>query len=203
MENKHMTGQLDIRCLRGNEIEPYIHDLVRLRIEVFKDFPYLYAGNLDYEKQYLQTYLNCPHSIMVLALDNQCVVGASTAIPLEYEEQVIQQPFLDNGFDIQRFFYFGESVLLSAYRGQRIYRQFFSYREQAAREYGCKTTVFCAVERPQNHPCQPKGYQPLDKVWQHFGYKKMPNLKTQFSWQDIGDKAETSKPMVFWLRELG
>jgi len=43
----------DIRIERrsGVDLIPYIADLARLRIQVFRDFPYLYDGDLGYEKK--------------------------------------------------------------------------------------------------------------------------------------------------------
>ena len=38
----------------GADVRPFISDLARLRIQVFAEFPYLYAGELGYEEAYLQ-----------------------------------------------------------------------------------------------------------------------------------------------------
>ena len=48
----------------GAAIAPHVPDLARLRIEVFREFPYLYDGAEDYERKYLQTYINSPRSLM-------------------------------------------------------------------------------------------------------------------------------------------
>ena len=50
-----MAG-VSIQRFVGRQVQPYIQELARLRIEIFRDFPYLYEGDLDYEAQYLQTY---------------------------------------------------------------------------------------------------------------------------------------------------
>jgi len=41
----------------------------------------LVDGDYDYEKKYLQLYIDTPESVIVLAFDGDKVVGASTAIP--------------------------------------------------------------------------------------------------------------------------
>ena len=86
----------DIRIERcsGAELAQYIPELARLRIEVFRDFPYLYDGNYDYEEKYLQTYIDTPDSVIVLAFDGDKVVGASTALPMRYETDELKKPFL-------------------------------------------------------------------------------------------------------------
>ena len=40
------------RCSAG-EIQAHVDELAALRIRVFRDFPYLYDGDLDYERAYL------------------------------------------------------------------------------------------------------------------------------------------------------
>ena len=196
------TPKLNIIRLKGKYILPYIEHLAKLRLGIFKDYPYLYAGDLEYEMHYLETYIKCPESVMVIALDGNQVVGASTSMPLEFEDRVFQTPFLTAGMKIQDIFYLGESVLQPAYRGQGTYKYFFKEREAAAREYGAQYTAFCAVERPLNHPQKPENYIPLDAVWNRFGYQKHPKLHTQFKWKEIGEENASPKTMVFWLKKI-
>lgn len=193
---------IQIKQLQGSEILPYLSLLGHLRIQIFRDYPYLYDGNRTYEETYLQTYADCPESIMVIVEDGERLVGASTAIPLVYETDAIQQPFTQKGIDVRQVFYFGESVLLKPYRGQNVYRHFFQLREQAAREYGSCFATFCAVERPQDHPRKPRNYQSLEPVWQHFGYQKQRHLTAYFDWKDIDEAKESAKPLVFWQKQF-
>jgi hypothetical protein len=51
-----MIENLKIICVQGAEIHPYILDLARLRIEVFKDYPYLYQGDMEYEMDYVRRF---------------------------------------------------------------------------------------------------------------------------------------------------
>jgi GNAT superfamily N-acetyltransferase len=197
-----MNKELKIVRLKGSEIIPYVSDLAKLRIEIFKTYPYLYLGDLEQEAAYLQTYVKCSESVMVLVLDENKVVGASTAIPLEYETAEIQKPFLDHNIKIQEVFYLGESVLRPTYRGRNIYRHFFHERESAAREYGAKTTTFAAIERALDDPRRPQNYVPLDNIWEHFGYKKNPELVAYFEWQEIDEAVRSPKPLIFWLKAL-
>lgn len=193
---------LKVLRVKGTEILPYIPELARLRIEVFKEYPYLYAGGLDYELKYLKAYTDSSESVVVLVFDDDRVVGASTAIPLKFEMQAFQKPFLDLNMDINDIFYFGESVLNKDYRGQGIYRRFFDERELAAKEYGCHTFTFCAVERSLDDPKKPQGYKPLDEIWQHFGYQKNLKISTYFDWPEVGEQHESSHRMVFWMKQL-
>ncbi len=194
---------LQLKRLSGEALSQYIPELARLRIEVFRDFPYLYDGDYDYEQRYLQTYIQSPESVIVLALDNDAVVGASSGIPLRYETDEVKAPFVNAAIDIDSVFYCGESVLLSHYRGQGAGVAFFEHREAHARELGSfEYSCFCGVQRPENHPRRPADYVPLDNFWRKRGYEKHPELSTQFSWKELDEIDESPKPMTFWMKKL-
>ncbi|HQQ64170.1 MAG TPA: GNAT family N-acetyltransferase [Pseudomonadales bacterium] len=192
-----------IETFSGAGVVPWLDAVAALRIEVFRDFPYLYDGELDYERRYLDAYARSAESLFVLALDAGRVVGASTGIALTDAEQEFRQPFIEQGIPPGQVFYFGESVLQRDYRGHSIGHRFFDARESFARESGKTITAFCAVERPANHPLRPENYSPLDTFWNRRGYRKQPQMRTLYRWLDIHEKKPTDKPMVFWLRDNG
>lgn len=194
---------LTLQRLSGDKLNQYIPALARLRIQVFRDWPYLYDGDLAYEEKYLQTYIEAPDSVIVLAFDGDRVVGASTGIPLEHETDEVKAPFINAGFDIDRIFYCGESVLLSQYRGQGAGVAFFDHREAHAREIGgFDYSCFCGVQRPDTHPRRPADYVPLDNFWSKRGYQKHDELNTTFSWKELDETQESPKPMTFWMKKL-
>jgi GNAT superfamily N-acetyltransferase len=202
-----VTG-LAIERFEGAAIRPYLAALASLRIEVFREYPYLYEGSLEYEQRYLESYAACPRSVVVLARADAQVVGASTALPLTAHGEGLAPVFAAADIDPERVFYLGESVLRAAYRGQGAGHAFFDQREAAARAHGYTLCAFCAVERPVDHPARPAGYVPHDAFWQKRGYRRTPTLATSFSWRDLGDGrdgrdvGESEKRMVFWLKEL-
>lgn len=198
-----MTEPLHIERRGGGALARHIPDLAELRIRVFREFPYLYAGDRAYEERYLRTYAASDRAVIVLAFDGERIVGASTAIPLEQETANIRQPFQKAGFDVGEVFYFGESVLLPEHRGRGAGVRFFEEREAAARAAGdFRWCAFCAVDRPADHPRRPAGYQPLDAFWTRRGYRRRPDLRTTLSWRDLDESEESEKPMTFWLRPL-
>ena len=104
--------------LLGTELSPYLEDIARLRIQIFSEYPYLYQGSMEYEMTYLKRYVDCPKFYVVLAKENNVVVGASTCIGLEYEVEDFRLPLEQAGYESSSTVYFGESVLLKPYRGQ-------------------------------------------------------------------------------------
>lgn len=185
----------------GKKAEPYFDEIASLRMTVFRDFPYLYDGSLEYEKKYLNTYANSADFFAVLAFANSQLVGVSTALPLAQAEDSLQEPFLNNALNINDYYYFGESVLLTPFRGQGAGHYFFSAREQAGRELGYRKFCFCAVERSHHHPQRPADYQELGDFWAGKGFKKHDHLQVSFAWKEVGEEFESQKPMRFWLKE--
>ncbi|MEC4767148.1 GNAT family N-acetyltransferase [Halomonas sp. CUBES01] len=196
-------NELTLTACQGHAITPHLDALARLRIRVFRDFPYLYDGDLGYEADYLGRYAENPASLFVLAFDGDTLVGAATGQPLRDEVDAFRRPFEANGIDPERVFYYGESVLLHDYRGRGIGKQFMAEREAHARRQVFEIAAFCAVERPSGHPQEPTDYRPLHGFWNAQGYQRHGKLATTFAWKDIGEADETHKTMVFWLKTLG
>ncbi len=196
-------SDITIKHLSGPELGPWLADVARLRITVFRDFPYLYDGTIEYEEKYLQTYLKSPDSIIVLALDGDQVIGASTGLPMVDETPEFQQPFIEQGYDPAKVFYCAESVLLKEYRGKGVYKHFFTGREGHALRLGrFDWCCFCGVQRPGDHPLRPADYVPLDAIWNKFGYSKHPELRAFYDWKDVDQAEEASHEMVFWLKSI-
>ena len=186
----------------GAEIATVFEPLADLRIAVFRDWPYLYEGNQTYERAYLQTYARAPRAKLFAVYDGKQLIGATTCIPLHDETPEVQKPFVDAGFNIASVFYFGESILLPAYRGLGLGHRFFDEREAHVLQFETYTTTcFCGVVRPLDHPMCPPDYQPLDAFWQKRGYQKAPDLQAQFDWPDIGAAQSSLKPMQYWLKK--
>lgn len=193
---------LCVAPITGPALNAALDDLARLRIAVFRDFPYLYDGTRDYEEHYLRLFANGKDGIIVVAKDDGDIVGCATGSALATQHAVLQAPFKQAGYDLGSIFYCGESVLLPPYRGRGIGNIFFEEREKHARARGYKVSAFCAVSRPKDHPARPADYQPLDVFWHNRGYRKAHGLTAQLSWKDVGEQAETAKPMQFWLKDL-
>jgi GNAT superfamily N-acetyltransferase len=185
----------------GAEVPAVLSAVAALRIAVFREFPYLYDGSLAYEEEYLAAYAASPQCLVAVARDGDQIVGAATAMPLTLAEDAAA-PFAAAGHDLGRIYYFGESVLLPAYRGRGLGHQFFDHREAAARRFGFDVAAFCAVVRPDGHPARPPAYVPHDAFWIKRGFTRRPELVAHFSWLDLGDAEETQKPLVFWTKAL-
>jgi GNAT superfamily N-acetyltransferase len=180
----------------------YKKDLAKLRIRVFRDYPYLYDGSIEYEEKYLETFIQSEGSIIVVAFDREEVIGVSTGIPLKNEPPEIKKPWIESGADINKIYYFSESVLLSAYRGRGIGIKFFEQREHWAKHLKYEVATFCGVIRAKDDPNKPKDYVPLDKFWMNRGYQKKEGLIGKMSWKEINEWEENEKKLQFWYKAL-
>ena len=193
---------IKVEPLIGDALVKALPDVARLRIGVFREWPYLYDGSPTYEANYLQSYRNSARAIVVGASVNGQMVGVSTGTPLVEHVDNLSAAFAGLPVDPEDVFYCAESVLLKRYRGRGIGHQFFDLREAHARALGFKISCFCAVVRPPDHPARPPDYRPLDPFWRARGYAPLKGALATFDWQDVGDRAETSKSLQIWLRAL-
>jgi len=191
-----------VRALTGAELIGAIGDLAALRITVFADWPYLYAGDPAYEAHYLRDFMAAPEAVLVAAIADGQIVGAATASPMLAQPAAFRAPFEQRGIDPASLFYFGESVLLPAWRGRGVGHAFFDHREAQGRACGAAAACFAAVVRPDDHPARPLDYVPLDAFWTRRGYAAVPGLVTELAWQEHDEAEESAKPMQVWLRAL-
>jgi len=194
---------IDVTSLAGEDIVAVLPELARLRITVFRDWPYLYDGSLAYEQTYLAKFAAAKGAICVIARDGEAIVGASTGAPMVEHADEFGEPFRKAGYDISRIFYCGESVLLKSHRGHGLGHAFFDRREAHARQLGGFThSTFCRVVRPDDHPLKPKDYHPLDGFWRKRGYAPVEGIVATYAWKDVDQPGETSHDMQFWMKAL-
>lgn len=191
---------LSVNTLASDELLDNLDALAHLRMRVFNAFPYLYDGDAAYEADYVREFAAEPNSVLICVFDGTAIVGAATASPMSSQKSEFQEPFRRAGIDVNRLFYFGESVLLPEYRGLGFGHAFFDGRERAAKEFGAEAACFAAVIRAADHPARPADYRPLDAFWYRRGYAPVPGLVSELAWKEIGESEETTKSMQYWMR---
>jgi GNAT superfamily N-acetyltransferase len=194
---------MNVETLTGAAIRPHLSALARLRIAVFREWPYLYDGTEATEARYLEHFASSAHAALVIARVGGEIVGCSTCQPLEDQSEGLVEPFRAAGIEPHRVFYFGESVLLEAHRGQGIGVAFFAAREAHAR--GLRRydlAAFCSVMRPDDHPLRPTGYVPLDAFWTRRGYAMRADLIGRIAWKQVDSDDDVDNRLVFWTKAL-
>jgi GNAT superfamily N-acetyltransferase len=187
--------------LQGREILTHLNALAELRCEVFRSYPYLYEGSLEYERSYLAHYAEVPGAVLVLARDDNIVIGASTAMPLAQETKPFRSPFETLGWNVNDYFYLAESVLRPSWRGRGLGHIFFELRERAAEAQGFSKCAFCAVVRATGDERRPSDHRELSHFWRKRGYVPAPELVTALTWPEVG-RGEVEHLLQYWTREL-
>jgi len=195
-------SDIQVRALQGAELEAALDGVAELRITVFRDWPYLYDGSKDYEREYLQTYRDNPGALLVGAFHEGRLIGASTSTPMEDHAPEFAAPFRALGIAPEKILYGAESVLLRPYRGIGLGHRFIDLREGHARALGRTHVAFCSVVRPEDHPARPAVYRSNDAFWRGRGFATLPGVVARFSWKDLGEAEETEKALQFWMRAL-
>lgn len=197
-----------LATLSGPALAAALPAVARLRISVFREWPYLYDGTLAYEEKYLAEFAHASGAVIVAAYAGDDIVGAATAAPLPGHSPEFEPLFVARTLDPRRVFYFGESVLLPQWRGQGLGHRFFDAREAAARSARNESAepyahaAFCAVVRDEGDPRRPAHYTSLDAFWRKRGFAPVPGMQGSYSWKELGAAKETEHPMQFWLKAL-
>ena len=186
---------MKIRCISGSDFGELIPEVARLRIEVFSEWPYLYNGSMEYEREYLQSLADTAKGCIVVAEDQGRIVGVSTGMPLAEAFEEIRV-----GYDDPKgIFYYGESVVIKSYRGQGIGSKFFVEREQFVRNLGFFHTIcFCSIERVGTAP---QDIFDLEPMWKRRGFVKRADRFVNVRYDEIG-KGEVDHKLVFWEKCL-
>lgn len=192
-----------ITTLTGEEAHGAIADLARLRVAVFREWPYLYDGDSQAEAEYLRHFAEAPGAALAVARDGGETVGAATAAPLSAQDETIQAPYREAGFELSRVCYFGESVLSPSYRGRGVGHAFFDAREAHARALGASTASFCAVVRSADDPRRPTFARDLAPFWTGRGYRALAGAFCRLAWRELGDAADSEKRLQVWTKALG
>jgi len=192
---------LQIETLTGEAMHRMLPALARLRCVVFAEWPYLYAGDAEREAAEQSWGEAAADAAIIVARDGDTPVGVATCRPLAGCNATILGAFARRDIDPGTFCYFGESVLLPAYRGRGLGHVFFDAREAHARAIGLTGATFCAVVRNGNDPRRPADDRPLDAFWRKRGYAPRPDISCVFDWREHGDDRERPHAMVFWMKE--
>lgn len=118
-----------LKIVSGKAVEPYLEELIRLRLTLFRTPPYSYEGTEQDERDYLVQYIECAESRIALLLNGKHLVGALTGIPLESSMDLFCHPFPNP----EAYFYLGECMIEEAYRGRGYFHLLLDILESRTR----------------------------------------------------------------------
>lgn len=196
---------MEIKIHTGESILAYTNTLAEWRIKYFKEFPYLYDGNFDYESTYVHHYHSEKDGMILTVEDEGKIVAIATGIALLSEFDIFSSSIeaLKQFVNIDTCAYLGEIIISEEYRAKGLSRKMITAQENHYKSLGYTHCCFLTVIRT-NHPLQPQDYTEPSIYWHSLGYKKT-NIITSYSWPTIQhDEAviEMENEMVYWIKEI-
>lgn len=185
-----------------------LSDIVaRLRLDFFKEFPYLYRGDIESEKKYLEAYLADERSMIVVAkIDNE-LAGVFTGLPLVSNAEIVSDVkdlVVKNGDNPADYYYYGDILILPKYRQLGLTRKMFAAQDKMAQLWKYKYVCALTVVRSASHPLAPASYKSYDKIWNHLGLLKT-GMRITHHWPTIqpdGSVIDTNNEMEFLSKSL-
>ncbi|MDU0461005.1 MAG: GNAT family N-acetyltransferase [Geobacteraceae bacterium] len=195
---KEITGRL----LTGVAIADAVDDVATLRLEIFKEYPYLYQGQREDELSYLVTYAEAPDACIILAYHGHEVIGAVAGMPLIHEDAWMSEAFAGTTFPLNEVYYVGELLFRPDYRNCGMGRKLLAQLERHIGSLGHYRKLTCAtVERPKDHPLRPRDYISITRFLARTGFSQLSGVTTSFMWCEV-DGVKRNHPMQFWSKEL-
>jgi hypothetical protein len=199
--NRASASGLRVEMVSGADMQPYLERIVEYRLKYFKEFPYLYQGNVEEEVEFVEQYIKSS-TARVLVLKDQCgnFGGFATGISVMESSHadklgvIINQP--------ENVYYIGEMIFDELFRGKDGFRQCLSYF-QNIKEMGYKKVCFITVQRDGKYP-RPINYHDHEGAWGVTGFEKYEQTIT-ISWPVIqvgGDSVAQENILNIWIKKL-
>lgn len=198
-----INNRLKIRTLTGPEARSQFDQIAEMRLRNFKEFPYLYKGNKEYEWEYLNnSYFCSPSAQILLVEDDQKIVGFSNTICLTEEIDHFKKPFIEQHLNTDDYFYIGEVILDPLYRGKSLFYNISRWIAERAVQGNYKYMLCYSVMRDDLDPRRPYAFQPVEKIWQKLGFVKDSRLTVSCTWPQIDTNKEEENKLAAWVRKI-
>ena len=186
---KEITEQL----LTGAAIADVLDDLATLRLDIFREYPYLYEGRREDELNYLSTYAKTPDACVILAYDGSAVIGSATGMPLIQEDAQLRDAFAGTALPLDEVYYVGELLFRPGYRNSGLGRKLLDHLESQIRSFGSYHMLTCAtVERSEDHSLCPRDYIPITRFLARTGFVRLSGVTTSFMWRETDGVKRTT-----------
>jgi GNAT superfamily N-acetyltransferase len=199
--------RIEIEQYSGESLPAGMGVLAEFRLQFFREFPYLYAGTEEGEREHMSEYIANPTARLLLAKDRDYagkVVGVAMGTLLSTETEILCQiggslPKL--GIVPERFYYFGEMIFDPEYRRRGIGKQMLEQLKSVGREQGADRFGFLAVVRERNDTRRPAEYVDSENIFQKFGFDKT-DIYVSFEWSTIqgdGTWRQCPNQLALWI----
>lgn len=199
-----MLTKLILSLFIGAQCSEMINTVSDLRITMFKEYPYLYQGDKEYEKHYVKAYVQ-ERGMVIKAAVKEELAGVITGIPLVEDAETFpeaKQAFVQQGFIPEQFYYIGEVMVMPQFRKKGIAAALFNALEKQAQKWNYEKFCFVTIEHDKNHSLKPANYEDPAAVWRKLGYSKT-SVTIPAKYPTIcadGSVQEIENTFVFWVK---
>lgn len=191
-----LNGAVRIEKVTGRDIFPYVDDLIRLRMEVFQEWPYLYKADREFERTYIRNFAECEAAVVALVFEKDRVVGAMTGIPLE--STPFRGLFQAHQLNPKRYFYFSEAMVQTPYRKLGLLNKMMNLLQnhtESLKLFRC----FCMIEREDDLRKPTEAFSLFPFAEKH-GFTRYPELFSLLKWKEVDTEKESEHKLVFWIK---
>lgn len=197
----HSDADIFLYGYTGDEARSYALQIATIRLELFRDFPYLYVGTIEDEYEYLSMYFNSRSSHLVLGFNSQNqLICYSSSIAVDDCTDDIKTPSMSLGY--KKILYIGEVMIRPEYRLRGLSRHCMNYHDRKAREGGYDAVMLMSIDRPYDHPYTPAGYRSLDSLWIKYGYQRVTSASIVQSWRQIDTDGSVLHQLGLWIKPI-
>lgn len=202
-----MSSELNIEVHVGKHFLSYVDFLSQLRIDTFKEYPYLYEGNLEIESKHIRDFISDEKSMVVVAKVSNEIAGICTGTPLSNNSEIIsklKKASQKKALELDGYYYCAELIVLPKFRGIGLTRKLLEIQDKKIAEWGFKSTCLLTIVRDTHHPLKPIEYKPTDEIWEKMGFHKTDLMISQ-DWPTIqADRSVKNAENIlqFWEKDI-
>ncbi|MDQ2994889.1 MAG: hypothetical protein M3R00_08120 [Pseudomonadota bacterium] len=199
---------ITIETFSGVAARPYVDDLARLRLDAFKEYPYLYAGNLETEITYTMPYAEIDKAMITVAYVNNRLAGLTTGMPVDCDSLMvndIKKILVERGDTPTYYYYYGELIVLSEFEGRGLGQKLYETQDALIQSQGFTHVCQITSLREEHHPLKPSNYRSLDDYWQKLGfYREHKTMSYRWPTLQTNNSVLLADNIVeLWTKKLG
>ncbi|WGL58777.1 hypothetical protein QEJ31_09590 [Pigmentibacter sp. JX0631] len=187
------------------EKKKMLHYFAALRIVYFRDFPYLYVGNFEYELSYLQNYLEDPSSVFITIQKENQILGIAAGgsfANLSSSFGNVAEKFRMQGFEPKKLFYIGEVIVRSTSAGEINGAKLFKKLVHFSLDFHYEGLVFCHENSFSENVSQisKNKNERFKRIFFRSGFND-PNIEIDVSYDSLEDDnsiKEKKHTLKFW-----
>ena len=202
-----MKMNINIQTYSGESLAAEIGALVDFRLRYFREFPYLYVGTEEGEREHIAEYITNPTARLIITRKGEKIVGIAIGTMLFTETEILRQagePFRQLGIVPEQCYYFGEMIIVPEERSKSIGKQMLEALKNAGQEQGAARFCFLSVAREANDVRRPADYVDSDMIFRKFGFEKADVFVT-FEWKTVqsdGSIEKVANRLDLWIDKM-